>query len=151
MSTVAEVLQREPVDQRRLPFRDMKHWRWRWLRLTRGGTSLHRIASLSGTQSKREEWPHCMPGVAVCGKSGEWSMPGVFSRMDAPLCRSCRRLLGIVTTHGHPYNAGEHERYCERQTEAGRLAIEEQLRSAAAAEEGAATRTDLQGIDPHEM
>jgi len=101
-----------------LPFRRTLNWRWRWLQVTRSRSDvMHRILKLRGPHEARVNNPHNIDGIAVCGKNESWSMPGIFSRIGAPLCRDCRRILGVKTTKGQPYNAGEHERGCERPKE----------------------------------
>lgn len=41
---------------------------------------------------------------ALCGKGGDWSIPGVFSRMGTPRCVRCCKLSGFPTGEGSPKN-----------------------------------------------
>ena len=44
------------------------------------------------------------PAPALCGESGEWSIPGVGSRMCVPRCERCCELSGFPAGVGSPKN-----------------------------------------------
>lgn len=41
---------------------------------------------------------------ALCGRSGDWSIPGVFSRMSVPRCARCCKLSRFPRGDGSPKN-----------------------------------------------
>ena len=82
-------------------------WPKRWVYLEPRGRSLHRVASTimpPGDQEADGLIPIGIQGSTACGKIGRLSMPGVLSRMHAPRCARCCRLVGIPTGHGEPFN-----------------------------------------------
>lgn len=88
---------RKPLE---IPFPE---WRSRWLTFGKG--TLHRVSEI--------EWSADFPGqmiigtgVTVCGRKGELTMPGIFSRMGSPRCHECCSTLGIPRGKGCPENAG---------------------------------------------
>ena len=69
---------------------------------------LHRIASI--------EWEGGSPnieccgfGVAICGQTGHFSIPGFLSRMGLERCAHCCDKLGIPRGTGNTLNAGIEE------------------------------------------
>lgn len=75
-----------------------ERWRHRWYHLG-DGRLIHRVSEID----EPEDEPRG-PGVAVCGRRGFLSMPGIFSRMGAARCRDCCRALGLPPGEGAPYN-----------------------------------------------
>lgn len=45
-----------------------------------------------------------LPRRAVCGTDGDWTMPGMFSRLGRARCAHCCRRLGIPAGNGTPAN-----------------------------------------------
>jgi hypothetical protein len=90
------------MDRSTLPFPKSNQWHWRWMQMEKT-TTLHRVAS-----GKREDriYMGMNPGTTVCGRKGQLYMPGVASRMGAPRCKRCCKLLGIPLGEGAPYNQG---------------------------------------------
>lgn len=43
-------------------------------------------------------------GQTVCGYRGWLNIPGVFSRLDVPRCRTCCRIVGMPEGEGSPKN-----------------------------------------------
>jgi len=83
-------------------------WRARWVQVGESrATRLHRLSTFADEQ---DDWfagdRLCAGGLGrtVCGIVGEVVMPGIFSRMDAPRCRTCCNALGLPYGQGAPYN-----------------------------------------------
>lgn len=95
----------EPVDA--LPMFDNPKKRWVQTPSYRA-IALHRVRSM-----KNEDWeadgyvPIGGPGETVCGIKARLHMPGVFSRMGAPRCRKCCKMIGIPPGAGIPFNNSE--------------------------------------------
>jgi hypothetical protein len=88
-------------------------WTWRWL-LVLGSSSrrLHRIASF--VHQEKVQWVGVSGAVALCGKAGDFRMPGMLTRMYGNRCPECARLAGVAPeTKGAPYNRDEDEAGCE--------------------------------------
>lgn len=47
--------------------------------------------------------------TAVCGRTQEWTMPGVLSRLSMPRCGHCCRRLGLKAGNGTPANEAYRE------------------------------------------
>ena len=70
----------------------------RWLQ---GGSDImHRISTIEWDNGEMIQGR----GVALCGASGQWIMPGIFSRMCAPRCPKCCAALGIPKGNGISFN-----------------------------------------------
>ena len=70
---------------------------------TEFGDRLHAVAEL---HTKEEDWVYG-PGRTVCGRTGQLSYPGVFSRLGMPRCAHCCRMLRIPRGDGVPKNDPE--------------------------------------------
>ena len=84
----------------------MSEWRaiaeWDWV-VTREGLRLHAIESLSNDAD--EDWFGV--GRTVCGLSGEFYIPGIFTRMGADRCVRCCDKLGFPRGKQSPKNVDE--------------------------------------------
>lgn len=78
------------------------HWRSRWLVLPSWGR-LHRVSEIVWEDSEDDGMRAGM-GTTLCGRRGFLTMPGILSRMGAPRCADCCRILGIPTGDGAPFN-----------------------------------------------
>lgn len=85
-----------------LPF-SAKNWRSRWMHCDDGQT-IHRLARIHW-QDEAEKIEGS--GLAVCGRGGRFTMPGIFSRMGAWRCPRCCKALGIPRGYGAPGNTTE--------------------------------------------
>lgn len=81
-----------------LPLSD-DDWRRRWL-VTGRWYALHRIAEIEWRTAERLGGR----GTAICGRKGNWQMPGIFSRMGLKRCPNCCKLLAIPPGDGAPFN-----------------------------------------------
>jgi hypothetical protein len=81
----------------------LDNWRSRWVQFL-GGARLHRLSRAAWDAPDEMVAGH---GLAVCGRRGRMSMPGIFSRMDAQRCPACCRALCIPNGNGAPFNALE--------------------------------------------
>jgi hypothetical protein len=81
-----------------LPF-DNDNWRRRWLQFDRG-VRLHRVSEIVWLDDERIAGH----GVSVCDQRGRMSMPGILSRMGAPRCKRCCKVVGIPPGDGAPAN-----------------------------------------------
>lgn len=86
----------------RLAFAKIDDWRSRWVNVERGRT-IHRLRTLTSDRRTWKGFPSG-EGITVCGKEGKVWMPGFLSRLSAPRCVACCRLLGIPKGSGAPYN-----------------------------------------------
>ena len=83
------------------------NWRRRWL-VARSYERLHRIAVV-----ETEDWDGDgengvgASGRTVCGLTGWFAMPGIFSRMGRPRCAHCCDRLRIPRGDGAPANSDE--------------------------------------------
>lgn len=87
-------------------------WRSRWLLVGAHGEVLHRIESLQPEGEWREDVTSA-EGRAICGRTGWFFIPGIFSRMGAKRCERCCDLLGIPHGDGAPFNSDIAEPGCE--------------------------------------
>lgn len=95
---------------KKLPFTtgDMSHWRWMTVG---GGATLHRIRCFR--RQEEIQFVGLENIRTVCGlSSNRVTMPGVFSRLQAPRCKTCCKRLGITYGEGCPYNEGIEEPEC---------------------------------------
>lgn len=83
------------------------HWRSRWLVLPTWNR-LHRIAEIEwgGHQYGEPDEMLDGDGRAVCGATGYFVMPGIFSRMGLPRCAHCCDAIGVPRGNGCPENEG---------------------------------------------
>jgi hypothetical protein len=72
---------------------------------------LHRISSIE-PRDIEDGLPNGL-GVAVCGASGHFIVPGLFSRMGLRRCSKCCDALGIPRGDGNTLNAGIEEPVAE--------------------------------------
>lgn len=88
-------------------------WSWRWLLvLNSSSRRLHRIASF--THLEKIQWVGVSGAAALCGKAGDFGMPGMLTRMYGTRCPECARLAGVdLKAKGVPYNNDEEEDGCE--------------------------------------
>lgn len=79
------------------------HWRSRWLVFPTTWDRLHRVSEI--------EWEDGNMiggfGIALCGRKGYLTMPGIGSRMGLPRCAHCCRLTGVPRGDGAPFNSQE--------------------------------------------
>jgi hypothetical protein len=77
-------------------------WRYRWC-VTRGGNwnRLHRV--VSGV-TVNKNYVGVKKAKTLCGLTGEFQMPGIFSRMGLRRCANCCRIAGLPTGKGAPAN-----------------------------------------------
>lgn len=80
---------------------DRRTWRFRWC-LMEPGHALHRVV---GGRHVRKRFVGIVGGRTLCGKRGEFYMPGMFSRMGERRCAQCCRVAGIPWGYGAPFNA----------------------------------------------
>lgn len=86
-------------------------WRWKWMVLP-SWNRLHRISSIEWgiDQNGNRQWSEDERvggfGVAVCGATGYFDLPGIFSRMGLERCAHCCDALGISRDDGAPFNQG---------------------------------------------
>lgn len=85
-------------------------WRERWMVLASWNV-LHRIESLNPEEWK--EYEVGATGKAVCGATGWFCIPGIFSRMSLKRCDHCCDRLDIPRGDGAPFNQGLDEPGCE--------------------------------------
>ena len=81
---------------------DINNWVWRWCQ-TRAGRILHRLSDID-EQLDTEFIGRSGQGKSLCGISGRFFMPGIFSRLGAMRCKKCCKLAGIYRGYGAPYN-----------------------------------------------
>jgi hypothetical protein len=81
------------------------HWRSRWLVLPSWNV-LHRVSEIDWDDGDMRSGR----GVTLCGRAGELSMPGVFSRTSLTRCAHCCRLAGVPRGEGAPFNQDIEER-----------------------------------------
>ena len=74
-------------------------WISRWM-VTVSGDRLHRVSEIKWHGKERLSGR----GVTVCGQPYFLLVPGLLTRLKAPRCRTCCRLLGIRQGLGAPYN-----------------------------------------------
>jgi len=66
---------------------------------------LHRISDIDPVDLEGDLLPNG-EGVALCGASGHFMVPGLFSRMGLRRCAKCCDLLGIPRGDGNTLNGG---------------------------------------------
>jgi hypothetical protein len=71
-------------------------WDW-WLPST--GSRLHHVA-IPDTDDDTTIYH----GTSACGRTSWWTIPGVFTRMEAPRCETCCDRLGYPHGKGSPKN-----------------------------------------------
>lgn len=76
--------------------------RKRWVQKEGRAVSLHRLSCIAGWNDGY--LPIGGQGVTLCGQAGRLHMPGIISRLAAPRCRRCCKLVGIPAGHGIPLN-----------------------------------------------
>jgi hypothetical protein len=82
-----------------IPF---ENWRSRWV-ISGRGTMIHRLAKMRWEDDDPEEMIYGV-GEAICGKTGSFRMPGIFTRMGGKRCPQCCKAMNIPNGNGHPYN-----------------------------------------------
>jgi hypothetical protein len=84
--------------------RNRREWRLRWL-VTRGG-AWNRLHRVTGGKYTEEYLPVGIEnGKSLCGITGDFAMPGIFSRMVLRRCAHCCRIAGIPQGSGAPFNS----------------------------------------------
>jgi hypothetical protein len=77
--------------------RVVAEWDWTVLR------SWRRLHAPDRWDDPREEMSD-PTGRTACGRVGELSIPGMFSRLGLPRCRHCCRMTGMPPGDGSPKN-----------------------------------------------
>jgi len=72
---------------------------WDWV--VNGG---NRVLHAPRVWDDPEYWAQDDHGQTVCGYRGWLGIPGLFSRMDVPRCRTCCRITGMPEGDGSPKN-----------------------------------------------
>ena len=97
---------------------------WDWVELL-AGSVLHAVASV--TNDPDDDWRG--EGATECGRSGEFVIPGLFTRMGAQRCKRCCDRTSMPHGKGSPKN----DDACRPVVEA-RIAAREAVRRASATE-----------------
>lgn len=79
--------------------RELVEWDWA---VTERGDRLHAIAYFA--DERRFDLDYQGDAVALCGVSGRFSVPGIFSRMSMMRCARCCDNLGWPRGQGSPKN-----------------------------------------------
>lgn len=91
----------------RQPWDTGDDWRRRWVQSIKKPV-LHRLSddAVENVEGQDNDFAGVnFRGTTMCGrKSPHWFMPGIFSRMDAPRCKQCCRILGLSEGNGCPAN-----------------------------------------------
>lgn len=72
---------------------ELSHREWLY---TATGERLHYIATPPDENAE--------PGIAACGRSARWYIPGLLSRLGMPRCIPCCKRIGIAPGNGTPAN-----------------------------------------------
>ena len=86
------------------PYPDRADHHKRWVQVGRDSVKLHRVAEMVDDWEADGFIPIGGQGVTCCGAEGRVAMPGVISRLGAPRCKVCCRVVGIPSGVGVPGN-----------------------------------------------
>lgn len=64
--------------------------------------ALHRVV---GGRVTREHFVGVIQGATLCGKRGNFYMPGILERIGLPRCAQCCRAARIPWGYGAPFNS----------------------------------------------